>query len=78
MLVVFVVGLVVLFGATAVGFGAVLSSGAGERTYRPTTWDGVRSSYELGVGELVLDLTALPRCPPTARCRSTSAWGRCR
>ncbi|MCC6434969.1 MAG: PspC domain-containing protein [Acidimicrobiales bacterium] len=59
-LVVFVVGLLVLFAAAAAGLGAMLSGGAGERAYRPTSWDAVQGRYELGVGELVLDLSALP------------------
>ncbi|MEZ5266660.1 MAG: hypothetical protein R2755_33805 [Acidimicrobiales bacterium] len=67
-LVVFTVAIVVLFGALAAGFGAVISGGAGERTYRPTEW-GARAGYELGVGELVLDLTALP---PLTEDRSVS------
>lgn len=68
-LVVFTVAIVVLFGALAAGFGAVISGGAGERTYRPTEWGALRAGYELGVGELVLDLTALP---PLTEDRSVS------
>jgi hypothetical protein len=37
-----------------------ISGGVGHRTYRPTTVDQVRSSYELGIGELDLDLRNLP------------------
>jgi phage shock protein PspC (stress-responsive transcriptional regulator) len=33
------------------------SGGVGERTYRPATADQVRSLYEIGVGEMTVDLT---------------------
>jgi phage shock protein PspC (stress-responsive transcriptional regulator) len=33
-----------------------VTGGHGERTYRPATSDGIRSSYQLGAGKLVVDL----------------------
>jgi hypothetical protein len=59
---------VVLLLGSAIDF--PIGGGAGERTYRPPTAAALRSEYQLGVGELTLDLTALEGAiPPGERTR---------
>jgi hypothetical protein len=49
---------VVLASTSAVDIG-LLQRGVGDRTYRPTTAADIAASYQLGIGSLTLDLTAL-------------------
>jgi phage shock protein PspC (stress-responsive transcriptional regulator) len=37
-----------------------LDGGVGDRTYRPVTADGVQAGYDGGVGDVTVDLTAVP------------------
>ena len=59
-------GLIVLgiIITVVLGLGTVgslpLSAGVGDRTYRPTTVQDVRSPYELTVGSLTVDLSSVP------------------
>ena len=45
-----------LAAAFVMATGITLDGGVGEREYRPTAADDVRDKYELGIGELVVDL----------------------
>lgn len=54
--------LVAAIAAVAVAFAwfdVSLSDGVGDRTYAPATIDGGRRSYELGIGDLRVDLSSL-------------------
>ena len=55
--------LVALFVVAVAVFAAVfhvhVGRGIGERTYAPTSVEELRSRYELGIGDLTLDLTAI-------------------
>lgn len=53
---------VLLFLGTVIAF--PFGGGIGERTERPTTLDQTAERFELGIGQLTVDLTALPA--PTA------------
>jgi phage shock protein PspC (stress-responsive transcriptional regulator)/predicted membrane protein len=46
-------------------FDVSLSDGVGQRTYTPANAAAVRSSYEIGIGDLKLDLTNVDRAVPT-------------
>jgi phage shock protein PspC (stress-responsive transcriptional regulator) len=55
----FVALCVVAVAAFAAFFHVHVGRGVGERTYAPTTIEELRSRYELGVGDLHLDLTKI-------------------
>jgi phage shock protein PspC (stress-responsive transcriptional regulator) len=63
--------LLILAAVVSAGFDVQLRRGVGERVYRPATSGELRSSYELGIGRLLLDLrsTALPRGRTRVRAR---------
>ena len=68
--------------ALALSAGAVsaagidLDGGVGERDYRPTSVVDLRDNYELGMGELVVDLRQTDLRPATCRSGWTSASAR--
>jgi phage shock protein PspC (stress-responsive transcriptional regulator) len=55
-----------LSAAFVMATGITLDGGIGEREYRPTTANDVRDKYELGIGEMVVDLRAA-KLPPGDR-----------
>jgi hypothetical protein len=55
-----------LAAAFVMATGITLDGGVGEREYRPTTANDVRDKYELGIGELVVDLRGA-KLPPGDR-----------
>jgi predicted membrane protein len=51
--------LIVAVAVLAAVFHVHVGRGIGERTYAPTSVEELRSRYELGIGDLTLDLTAI-------------------
>jgi prepilin-type processing-associated H-X9-DG protein len=64
----FAVTLVVLFTAAAITafswFNVSLGDGTGDRVYAPVTASAVQPSYELGIGNLRIDLSRVPLTTP--------------
>jgi prepilin-type processing-associated H-X9-DG protein len=64
----FAVALVVLFAAAVITafswFNVSLGDGTGDRVYAPTTVAAVQPSYQLGIGNLRIDLSRVPLTTP--------------